>query len=234
MATTVQWTKKATKQLLTIDTRYRKTILERVNRLIAYPSATFDIKKLRGSDDQYRFRVGDYRLILRIEDGEPVICTIEAVKRRTSKTYCMEEALCAYSPGPVLQALQAQDWNMAEKVQYINDIQGNPEYVVLPVETYRALLGKAGETWEDVPYSAAQDDQTTIPNEVINIMVNENVSLLAAWRIHRGLSQYDVAGHLGTTQSAVSQWEAADSRPQKKTRQKLAALYGCHADQMLL
>ncbi|MGM7962738.1 transcriptional regulator, partial [Yersinia enterocolitica] len=36
------------------------------------------------------------------------------------------------------------------------------------------------------------------------------------------------------TQSAVSQWEAVDSRPQKKTREKLAAIYKCRAAQMIL
>ncbi|EKN3428992.1 helix-turn-helix domain-containing protein, partial [Yersinia enterocolitica] len=60
------------------------------------------------------------------------------------------------------------------------------------------------------------------------------VSLLAAWRIYRGFSQYEIAKLLGTTQSAVSQWEAVDSRPQKKTREKLAAIYKCRAAQMIL
>ncbi|MBI3311565.1 MAG: transcriptional regulator, partial [Serratia liquefaciens] len=37
-----------------------------------------------------------------------------------------------------------------------------------------------------------------------------------------------------TTQSAVSQWEAIDSKPQKKTREKLAKLYHCRPAQMAL
>ncbi len=58
-------------------------------------------------------------------------------------------------------------------------------------------------------------------------MHKENVSLQAAWRILRGLSQQEVAAKLGISQSAVSQLEALDSRPQKRTREKLAAIYGC-------
>lgn len=67
------------------------------------------------------------------------------------------------------------------------------------------------------------------------MMHRENVSLQAAWRILRGLSQREVAAKLGISQSAVSQLEALDSRPQKRTREKLAAIYGCtRANQPLL
>lgn len=83
----VQWTKKATKQLLSIDTRYRKAIKEKVDKLIAFPAVELDIKKLKAMDSQYRMRVGDYRIIFQIENGEPVVCTIQEVKRRTSTTY---------------------------------------------------------------------------------------------------------------------------------------------------
>ncbi len=83
----VRWSRKALKQLLSIDTRYRKTIEEKVNSLTAFPQVQLDIKKLQATDNQYRMRVGDYRVIFQIDDGEPVICTIQAVKRRTSTTY---------------------------------------------------------------------------------------------------------------------------------------------------
>lgn len=83
----VQWTKKALKQLFSIDTRYRKTIKEKVDKLITFPSVELDIKKLKATDNQFRMRVGDYRIIFQVENGEPVICTIQEVKRRTSTTY---------------------------------------------------------------------------------------------------------------------------------------------------
>jgi mRNA-degrading endonuclease RelE of RelBE toxin-antitoxin system len=84
---TVQWTRKARKQLLSIDTRYRKAISEKVNQLEAFPTVKLDIRKLHATDKQYRLRVGDYRVIFEITDGEPVICSITAVKRRSSTTY---------------------------------------------------------------------------------------------------------------------------------------------------
>jgi len=119
------------------------------------------------------------------------------------------------------------------KLQYISDAEGKPQFVVLPVDEYERLISTAGE-WESVPYVASNDDDETIPHEVVSIMVEQDVSLLAAWRIYRNMSQYDVAEKLSTTQSAVSQWESVDSKPQKKTRERLAALYSCHPDQMTL
>lgn len=118
------------------------------------------------------------------------------------------------------------------KLQYINDAAGKPQFVVLPIAEYEQLTSDDG--WESVPYRAGEHDDATVPHDVVAIMVDQNVSLIAAWRIYRGLSQYDVADKLGTTQSAVSQWEDVDSKPQKKTRQKLAELYNCEPEQMLL
>lgn len=83
----VEWSKKAIKQLRSIDTRYRKPISDKVNKLVTFPSVELDIKKLHDQDNQYRLRVGDYRVIFKITEGKPVICTIREVKRRTSQTY---------------------------------------------------------------------------------------------------------------------------------------------------
>ncbi|CFQ63725.1 phage protein [Yersinia frederiksenii] len=83
----VDWSKKAVKQLLSIDIRYRKAISEKVNKLTNFPAIDLDIKKLQVGDNQYRMRVGNYRVIFLIVEGTPVICTIQEVKRRTTTTY---------------------------------------------------------------------------------------------------------------------------------------------------
>lgn len=118
--------------------------------------------------------------------------------------------------------------------QYIYDESGNAQFVVLPVDEYEKLLAGASSDWTNLPYLASEEDKVTVPHEVVEIMVSQNVSLQAAWRIHCGLSQYDVAAKLGTTQSAVSQWERIDSKPQKKTRERLAKLYLCCPEQLIL
>ncbi|MCO4314178.1 helix-turn-helix domain-containing protein [Pectobacterium versatile] len=120
------------------------------------------------------------------------------------------------------------------KPQFINDVNGKPQFVVLPISEYEKLLSDSDSGYEDIPYVTDEYDNETVPNDVVEIMFRDDVSLLAAWRIYRGLSQYDVAEKLGTTQSAVSQWEAKDSRPQKKTREKLSGIYHCRPEQMIL
>jgi len=126
-------------------------------------------------------------------------------------------------------------------VQLIKDNEGNPQYVVIPYNEYcRMRLTMAEyddeneEEWEDIPWESDEYDDVLLPDAVCSIMNRENVSLQAAWRILRGLSQQDVADKLGISQSAVSQLEAKDSRPQKRTREKLAAIYGCTQEQISL
>ena len=126
-------------------------------------------------------------------------------------------------------------------VQFIKDEKGNRLYAVIPyAEYFRMRLQMSGiddeneEDWEDVPYESDEYDDVGIPDSVASIMDKEDVSLQAAWRIYRGLSQQEVADKLGISQSAVSQLESVDSRPQKRTREKLAALYGCQQEQIAL
>lgn len=101
-------------------------------------------------------------------------------------------------------------------IQYIKDEEGKDQYVVIPYSDYfrmrLALLEYDDEDesdWEDIPYESDIYDNVMLPGEVCDVMHKENVSLQAAWRILRGLSQQEVAAKLGISQSAVSQLEAA-------------------------
>ena len=125
--------------------------------------------------------------------------------------------------------------------RYINNSQGQPEFVILPIAEYEDLIMKASpfddenaEEWENIPVEASEDGDELIPNDVVNIMFEQDVSLLAAWRIYRSLSQAEVAKHTGLTQSAISQAERKESKPQKKTREKLAKIYQCKPEQLEL
>ncbi|GKV95898.1 type II toxin-antitoxin system RelE/ParE family toxin [Pectobacterium aroidearum] len=83
----ISWSKRALKQLGTIDTRYRKRIKEKVGELSTFPDVNLDLKKLESSGKQYRLRVGDYRIIFELINEIPQVCEILEVKRRTTTTY---------------------------------------------------------------------------------------------------------------------------------------------------
>lgn len=83
----VSWSKRALKHLMKIDKRYQKSIFEKTSQLIAFPAVALDIRKLQQSDNHYRLRVGDYRVIFALIEGEPVVLEIVEVARRTSHTY---------------------------------------------------------------------------------------------------------------------------------------------------
>ncbi|HFF9481086.1 TPA: helix-turn-helix domain-containing protein [Serratia marcescens] len=122
-------------------------------------------------------------------------------------------------------------------VQFIKDGNNNVAYAVVPIDDYNRLLAAAdsdNDAYEDVPYSPstdADDDSVVIPHAVVSIKVKENVSLLAAWRIYRNLSQADVAAKLGVSQASVSQLEGS-KRPQAATLGKLAKIYSCKPSQL--
>lgn len=122
-----------------------------------------------------------------------------------------------------------------QKVQYLTDEQGNRTSVVLPIEIYKELLAAAerDDDYVAIPYVSGEDDDETIPHEVISIMVDESVTLQAAWRIFRRMSQAEVAEKLGVKQSAVSQFEKV-ANPRSTTLEKFADLYQCRPGQLTL
>lgn len=83
----INWTMKATKQLLKIDSRYIAAIRNAVACLISFPDVNLDIKKLQGTESQYRARIGKYRIIFEVINDEPRIIEIQQIKRRTDRTY---------------------------------------------------------------------------------------------------------------------------------------------------
>lgn len=124
-------------------------------------------------------------------------------------------------------------------LQYINDANNNPLFVVLPIAEYNRfkayeslVMDESEEGWEDVPYEKGDNDDALIPHEVVMIMFDNDVNLLGAWRIYRNLSQQEVAEKTGLSQSAISQMEKADNTPRKKTLERFAEIYDCDIEQM--
>ncbi|MBV7387814.1 helix-turn-helix transcriptional regulator [Pasteurellaceae bacterium TAE3-ERU1] len=119
--------------------------------------------------------------------------------------------------------------------QFIKDETGKAPFVVLPIREFERLSALDDEqSFKDIPYQADEHDNTRVPDDVVDIMFEQDVSLLAAWHIYRGLSQYDVAEKAGITQSAISQAEKKGAKPQAKTCERLAKVYDCLPEQLIL
>lgn len=81
----IKWLPKALKQLKKIHSKDQASIMDKVNDLKTFPECN-NVKALTNRED-YRFRVGRYRIIFTVETGEPVIIYIEEVKKRDERTY---------------------------------------------------------------------------------------------------------------------------------------------------
>lgn len=120
-------------------------------------------------------------------------------------------------------------------IQYVYDDKGDCTAAIIPIELYKKMARGTdlAVVYESIPYARSQSDDETIPHEVITLMVENDVSLQAAWRMHRGMSQQNVAEALGVKQSAISNMEKR-LKPQAATRERLAELYHCRVGQLTL
>lgn len=126
--------------------------------------------------------------------------------------------------------------------QTIQDQNGKDLFVLVPIAEFEALTGRDihGFQYDDegesdlveIETEAQDNDGALIPFEVVKLKHGHNVNLLGAWRIYRNLSQIEVAEQTGLTQSAISQMERKESKPQKKTLERFSKLYQCEIEQM--
>ncbi|WP_368206043.1 helix-turn-helix domain-containing protein [Aeromonas sp. s5] len=98
-------------------------------------------------------------------------------------------------------------------MQIINQA-GKPAFAVIPYEHYLELM---------VPHEKRDD---FMPDEVIGLHVEHGLSLLAAWRVYKKLSQQELATRIGISQSAVAQMEKPSSKPRHATLHKVANALG--------
>ncbi|WP_121118389.1 helix-turn-helix domain-containing protein [Croceibacterium ferulae] len=101
------------------------------------------------------------------------------------------------------------------------------EMVVMRAEDWERLSAYA-EDEEDVRIADARlarfdAGEGTMPGKVLNLILDENLSPLAAWRRYCGLSQAALAQKAGLSQVWVSRIEAGAGYGSRATRRKLAA-----------
>lgn len=118
-------------------------------------------------------------------------------------------------------------------IEFITDSAGNRKAAIVPIELFEKLTQHAdfAELWQSIPYEAGKNDDALIPGDVANITIEKGVTLHAAWRIYRKLTQKQVAEALGITQASVSAMEKSE-KPRDFNLAKLAELYECTPEQL--
>ncbi len=111
----------------------------------------------------------------------------------------------------------------------ILEADGKPAFVVLPYAEYLALIGKAPRAAAKSPRIPADD---TIPHEVVSMMVDNEWSVVRAWREYLGFTQADMATRLSVRQPTYATMEAPGARPRRSTRERLAAALGVSIEQL--
>jgi mRNA interferase RelE/StbE len=81
MTFTLSITRTAQKSLASIARRDRERIYQRLDQLALDPYATANVKKLQG-EENFRLRIGDYRILYLIEDAKLVIVVVDVGHRR--------------------------------------------------------------------------------------------------------------------------------------------------------
>lgn len=100
------------------------------------------------------------------------------------------------------------------------------DMVVMTAEAYDELrvLAEEGEEVADAHAIRAriESGEGTIPSDVLNLIVDEGIHPIAAWRRYRGLSQAKLARRSGLSQVWIGRIEGGGGYGSRETRRKLA------------
>ena len=77
----VEFLPSAARAFAKLDRAVQRRLGHRIDRLAHDPRAG-DVRKLRGEEDVWRLRVGDYRVLYRIEDDRLLILVVRIAHRR--------------------------------------------------------------------------------------------------------------------------------------------------------
>jgi ribosome-binding protein aMBF1 (putative translation factor) len=110
------------------------------------------------------------------------------------------------------------------------DAPDGTEMVILKASEYARLKRLAGEDEEEQDAAEARrilaelrEGAGTVPGEVLDLILDEDLTALAAWRRYRGLSQAALARRAGLSQVWISRIERGGGYGSRETRRKLAA-----------
>ncbi len=101
--------------------------------------------------------------------------------------------------------------------QVIVGNDGQPAFVVIPYRQFRELQSRLA--------------RGTVPNEVVNLAFDRDITPLAAWRQHLGLTATEIASRIGITEDAYTALEQ-ERQPRKPQLAKAAEALGLDVDQL--
>jgi DNA-binding XRE family transcriptional regulator len=107
--------------------------------------------------------------------------------------------------------------NAHTEFQVIVGNDGRPAFVVIPYSRFRELQGRLV--------------RGTVPNEVVNLAFDRDITPLAAWREHLGLTTAEIANRIGITEDAYSALEQ-ERQPRKTKLVSAAEALGLDVDQL--
>jgi predicted transcriptional regulator len=107
--------------------------------------------------------------------------------------------------------------NARTEFQIILGKDGKPAFVVVPFEEFEKMK--------------SVQNASTVPNNVVNLSFDKNLTPMAAWREHLGITQVQVASRMNITQAAYAQMERV-KKPRKATLQKVADALGLTVEQL--
>ncbi|MGF1643768.1 MAG: helix-turn-helix domain-containing protein [Thiotrichales bacterium] len=113
---------------------------------------------------------------------------------------------------------------------------GKPEYAVVPIDDYRVLVEKA-EMLDDVTaFDSARTDLAAGEDELIPSSVAEAIlageNPVRVWRMHRGLSQTQLAERIGISQAYLAQIENGQRDGTLTVYRALAGALGVDLDDL--
>jgi ribosome-binding protein aMBF1 (putative translation factor) len=108
--------------------------------------------------------------------------------------------------------------------------KGKVKFVVLPVELFETLLDRL-EDEDDIRAIRAAEQEPLYDQQEAEEYIFMNP--VKRERLDRGWTQEELADRLKVKQSTVAKWERKDAVYRKKTRQKLAKVFGVNEETFL-
>ena len=108
--------------------------------------------------------------------------------------------------------------------------KGKVKFVVLPIDLFENILDRLEDESDLQAIRVAKKEPLYDQKDAEEYIFMNPVK---RERLDRGWTQQDLAQRLGVKQSTIAKWERRDAVYRKKTRQKLAVVFGLNEESFL-